>query len=113
MFKEVGVEAKVQFLEWATVFTQFRSAGFKDHMFTLGWVTSNADADYSMYALFHSKQIPPTGWNTSRYSNPKGDSLVEQARRNLNQTERGQQYREAQDSLAPQMVSIPAYNTKK
>ena len=40
-------------------------------MFTLGWVTSNADADYSMYALFHSKQIPPTGWNTSRYANPR------------------------------------------
>ena len=29
MFKEVGVEAKVQFLEWATVFTQFRSASLQ------------------------------------------------------------------------------------
>ena len=113
MFKEVGVEAKVQFLEWATVFTQFRSAGFKDHMFTLGWVTSNADADYSMYALFHSKQVPPTGWNTSRYANPKVDALVEQARRNLNQTEREKQYGEAQDILAREMVWIPVYNTKE
>ena len=53
-----------------------------------GWVTSNADADYSLYALFHSKQVPPTGWNTSRYANPKVDVLVEQARRSMNQTER-------------------------
>jgi len=113
MFKEVGVEAKVQFLEWATVFTQFRSAAFKDHMFTLGWVTSNADADYSMYALFHSKQVPPTGWNTSRYANPKVDTLVELARRNLNQTEREKQYGEAQDILAREMVWIPVYNTKE
>ena len=113
MFKEIGVEAKVQFLEWATVFTQVRSAAFHDHMFTLGWVTSNADADYSLYALFHSKQVPPTGWNTSRYANPRVDTLVEQARRNLNQTEREKQYGEVQDILAREMVWIPVYNTKE
>src|SRR5215831_18476518 len=113
MFKEVGVEAKVQFLEWATVFTQFRSASFNHQMFTLGWVTSNADADYSLYALFHSKQVPPTGWNTSRYANPKVDTLVEQARRSMNQAEREKLYGETQDILAKEMVWIPVYNTKE
>src|SRR6266536_1055079 len=113
MFKEVGVEAKVQFLEWATVFTQFRAATLNQHMFTLGWVTSNADADYSLYALFHSKQVPPTGWNTSRYANPKVDALVEQARRSMNQTEREKLYGETQDILAKEMVWIPVYNTKE
>src|SRR5215468_10329346 len=92
MFKEVGVEANVQFLEWAAVFTQVRSATLNHHLFTLGWVTSNADADYSLYALFHSKQVPPAGWNTSRYANPKVDADVEQARRSLNQTERERLY---------------------
>ena len=82
-------------------------------MFTLGWVTSNADADYSLYALFHSKQVPPTGWNTSRYANPKIDALVEQARRSMNQTEREKLYGEAQDILAKEMVWIPVYNTKE
>ena len=71
MLKDVGVEAKVQFLEWATVFPQLRAATLNHNLFTLGWVTSNADADYSLYALFHSKDAPPTGWNTSRYVNPK------------------------------------------
>src|SRR5262245_18735248 len=113
MFKEVGVEAKVQFLEWATVFTQFRSASFNHQMFTLGWVTSNADADYSLYALFHSKQVPPTGWNTSHYANPKVDGLVEQARRSMNQGEREKLYGETQDILAKEMVWIPVYNTKE
>ena len=79
-------------------------------MFTLGWVTSNADADYSLYALFHSKQVPPTGWNTSRYANPEVDTLVEQARRSLNQSEREKLYGEAQDILAKEMVWIPVYN---
>jgi len=113
MFKEVGVEAKVQVLEWAAVFQQVRGNPLNHHMFTLGWVTSNADADYSLYALFHSKQVPPEGWNTSRYANPRVDSLVEQARRSLNQTEREKLYGEVQDILAKEPVWIPVYTTKE
>jgi peptide/nickel transport system substrate-binding protein len=113
MFKEAGVEAKVQILEWASVFKQVREATLNHHLFTLGWVTSNADADYSMYALFHSKSVPPTGWNTSRYANPKVDTLIEQARRSLNQSEREKLYGEVQDILAKEMVWIPVYTTKE
>ena len=113
MFKDVGVEAKVQVLEWAAVFTQFRGNPLNHHMFTLGWVTSNADADYSLYALFHSKQMPPAGWNTSRYANARVDTLVEQARRSLNQSEREKLYFEVQDILAKEMVWIPVYTTKE
>jgi peptide/nickel transport system substrate-binding protein len=113
MFKDVGVEARVQILEWAAVFKQVRDAKLDHHMFTLGWVTSNADADYSLYALFHSKNVPPTGWNTSRYANPKVDALVEQARRSLNQSEREKLYFEVQDILAKEMVWIPVYTTKE
>jgi peptide/nickel transport system substrate-binding protein len=113
MFKEVGVEAKVQVLEWGAVFQQVRGNPLNHHMFTLGWVTSNADADYSLYALFHSKQVPPAGWNTSRYANARVDTLVEQARRSLNQTEREKLYGEVQDILAKEMVWIPVYTTKE
>jgi peptide/nickel transport system substrate-binding protein len=113
MLKDVGVEAKVQILEWAAVFKQVRDATLNYHLFTLGWVTSNADADYSLYALFHSKNPPPTGWNTSRYVNPKVDALIEQARRSLNQTEREKLYGEVQDILVKEMVWIPVYTTKE
>src|SRR5690349_3361338 len=97
MFKEVGIDARVQFLDWGTVFPQVRAATLNYNLFTLGWVTANADADYSLYALFHSKQTPPTGWNTSRYANPRVDPLVEQARKSLNQGEREKLYAEVQD----------------
>ena len=113
MLKDVGIEAKVQFLEWAAVFQQLRGATLAHNLFTLGWVTSNADADYSLYALFHSKGTPPTAWNTSRYANPKVDTLVEQARRSLNQSEREKLYGEVQDILAKEMVWIPVYTTKE
>ena len=111
MFKEIGVEAEVQFLEWATVFTQFRSAWFNHQMFTLGWVTSNADADSRCTPSSTSKQVPPTGWNLSRYANPRMDTLVEQARRA--ERRRETLYGEAQDILAKEMVWIPVYNTKE
>ena len=94
-------------LEGPAVFQQVRGNPFNHHMFTLGWVTSNADADYSLYALFHSKQVPPAGWNTSRYANARVDALVEQARRSLNQSEREKLYFEVQDILAKEMVWIP------
>jgi peptide/nickel transport system substrate-binding protein len=113
MFKEVGVEARVEFREWGTVFTQVRGNPLNQHLFTLGWVTANADADYSLYALFHSKQVPPTGWNTSRYANPKVDTLVEQARRSMSQPEREKLYGEVQDIVEKEMVWIPIYNTKE
>jgi len=113
MFREVGIEARVEFRDWATVFTQLRGATLNQHLFTLGWVTTNADADYSLYALFHSKQVPPAGWNTSRYANPRVDVLLEQARRSLNQPERERLYGEVQDILAREMVWIPIYNTKE
>jgi peptide/nickel transport system substrate-binding protein len=113
MLKDVGIEAKVQFLDWAAVFQQVRAATLSHHLFTLGWVTSNADADYSLYALFHSKQAPPAGWNTSRYANARVDALVEQARKSMNQAEREKLYGEVQDILAREMVWIPVYTTKE
>ncbi len=113
MLKDVGVEAKVQFLDWAAVFKEVRGETLGRHLFTLGWVTTNADADYSLYTLFHSKQTPPTGWNTSRYANPRVDPLLEQSRRSLNQAEREKMYADVQDILVKEMVWIPVYNTKE
>ena len=114
MFKEVGVEAKVQVLEWAAVFQQVRGNPLNHHMFTLGWVTSNADADYSLYALFHSKQVAAHGLEHARATRTPGSTrCVEQARRSLNQTEREKLYGEVQDILAKEMVWIPVYTTKE
>jgi peptide/nickel transport system substrate-binding protein len=113
MFKEVGVDARVEFREWATVFQQMRGDPFTPQLFTFGWVTTNADADYSLYALFHSKGTPPKGWNTSRYANPRVDQLLEQARRSVQQSERARMYGEVQDVLAKDLPWIPVYNTKE
>ena len=57
MWKEVGVDAKVEFREWATVFNEYNQTEFNRHNWTFGWATTNADADYSLFTLFHSKQL--------------------------------------------------------
>ena len=70
MWKEVGVDAKVEFREWATVFNEYNQTEFNRHNWTFGWATTNADADYSLFTLFHSKQLKPVGWNRTHFSNP-------------------------------------------
>ncbi|MDR7543089.1 MAG: ABC transporter substrate-binding protein [Armatimonadota bacterium] len=111
--REIGVRLDISFLEWATVFTHVRAATLDYHLFTLGWVTTTADADYSLLPMFRSDQAPPRGWNTWRYFNPEFDRLVDAARTNLNPREREELYGRAQDMIARDIMFIPWYTTKE
>src|SRR4029450_12642932 len=113
MSREVGVESKIETHDWATVFTQIRSDPLKHHLYTGAWLTVNGDADFTLFTRYHSKQLPPVGWNNYRYANPRVDALVEQARRSLNQDERERLYGDAQDIIVKEMVEIPVYNTQE
>ena len=113
MFKAIGVEAKLDFFEWATTFTALRKADLEYNLFTLGWLTTNADADYSLYAMFHSSQFSPKGWNNNRFKDDRVDVLLDSARSSQNREERVSQYHEAQDIIAESATWIPVYNTKE
>jgi peptide/nickel transport system substrate-binding protein len=113
MLREVGIETKIETGEWAAVFTQLRSDPFRHNLYTGSWLTVNVDADATLFTRYHSKQIPPVGWNNFRYANPRVDALVEQARRSLNQAERERLYGEAQDMIVKEIVQIPIYNTRE
>jgi len=111
--REVGVDARIQFLEWGAVFSQMRSANLDHHMYTFGWITTNNDADYTMFSSFLCKNAPPTGWNRARYCNPKVDELIEKARRSVDQAAREKMYAEAQSLMAKEPIWIPVANTKE
>ena len=111
MWKEIGVDDNVQFGEWGAVFSQFRAPKLDHQVFTFAWITTNADGDYSLYNLFHSKGAPPTMWNTYRYGNTGVDKLVEEARATLDAKKREKLYGDAQDILAKDMPLIPIYNS--
>ena len=64
-------------MEWGAYLEQ-TAAGNHD-MFILGWVTVTADADYGLYALFHSSQFGDPG-NRTFWSTPEVDRLLEAGR---------------------------------
>ena len=113
MWKSIGVDATLEFFEWAATFTMLRKPELNYNVYCLGWVTTNRDADYSLYAMFHSSQFSPKGWNRNRYRNATADKLLDEARSSQDRAERKSKYAEVQDLLAESAAWIPIYNTKE
>jgi len=82
MLAEVGVNATLTTYDWGTYLdTVIVPPEQAEHdMYMLGWGTVTLDADYGLYALFHSSQWPPVGNNVSYYANDEVDELLDKAR---------------------------------
>ena len=93
---EIGIQADIEVLEWGTYLAN-TAAGLHD-MFILGWATVTADADYGLYALFHSSQHGSAG-NRTFYTNPRVDELLDFARSTSDQDARLKAYYEVQEIL--------------
>ncbi len=65
-------------------------------MYLLGWGTVTVDADYGLYALFHSSQWPPGPFNRGYYKNEAVDKLLDEARATADPATRKRLYAEAQ-----------------
>lgn len=101
--KEVGVDAAIDIVEWGAYLDR-TSAGEHD-MFILGWVTVTGDADYGLYALYHSSQHGGAG-NRTFYDNPEVDKLLEEGRTSGEESNRFEVYTKAQEIIvndAPQL----------
>lgn len=109
--RQVGIQLELDTFEWATTFSMLRDDPLDYHMFTFGWLTTTADADYTLFSNYYSSEFPPGGWNTWRYSNPQVDELLEAARRSVDTEERKKLYAEVQAILAEDLPTIPLYNT--
>jgi peptide/nickel transport system substrate-binding protein len=94
--REVGLNAELRTLEWAQYVPHVRRpAPENDVQFAmLGWGTVTMDADYGLFALFHSSEHPP-GFNGSFYDNPEVDRLLDEARIVVDEEERRRLYDEA------------------
>lgn len=90
--KELGIDLEIQVLEWGA-YLEKTAAGEHD-MFILGWSNPTGDADYGLYALFHSSQHGDPG-NRSFYSNSEVDALLDAGRREADQDKRLGIYQEA------------------
>ncbi|TVT27786.1 glutathione ABC transporter substrate-binding protein [Salinicoccus cyprini] len=84
--------------------------GGGDHeMFIGGWGTVTLDADYGLYALFHSSNIGTSG-NRSRYQNSEVDALLDEARSETDPEQRLALYEETQQILLDESPVIPIYH---
>jgi peptide/nickel transport system substrate-binding protein len=68
-------------------------------MYMLGWGTVTGDADYGLWALFHTSEHVPDGSNRSFYSNETVDTLLEQGRSVADAGERESIYADAIDLI--------------
>ena len=92
----IGIQVDVQVVEWGT-YLDDTAAGLHD-MFILGWVTVTGDADYGLYALFHSSQFGAPG-NRTFYANERVDELLDAARVETDPDARVALYHEAQEII--------------
>jgi peptide/nickel transport system substrate-binding protein len=97
LLRRVGVEARLVTMEFGTYVATIRGPKAIDEiqMSMLGWGTITGDADYGLYALFHSSQWPPLFFNTAFYKNERVDALLDQGRTTMDQDARNRIYRDA------------------
>ncbi len=95
--RDVGIALDIRTFEFATFFADVTSGAFQ--LYSLRWIGGNEDPDIFEYS-FHSNRFPPKGANRGFYSNPRVDSLIDQARRETDQNVRKQLYAEVQEVLA-------------
>jgi peptide/nickel transport system substrate-binding protein len=95
--REIGLDVELRTLEWPQYVPHVRKtkADGNDVQFAmLGWGTPTMDADYALFALFHSTEHPP-GFNGAFYNNPEVDALLDEARSTLDATARLEAYKKA------------------
>lgn len=89
---EVGVNLKLETLEWGAFLATRRSADNQD-MGMVGWSGDNGDPDNFLYEMFSTDMIPVG--NTSHYSNPELDDILITARTVTDPEERARLYEQA------------------
>jgi peptide/nickel transport system substrate-binding protein len=97
--RDVGIALDIRTFEFATFFADVTSGAFQ--LYSLRWIGGNEDPDI-FESCFHSNRFPPKGANRGFYSNPRIDSLIDEARREPDQNVRKPLYAEVQEILAQQ-----------
>lgn len=82
--KEIGIDANIRVLEWASFLGRFIKPKEFD-VVVLGWSLS---LDPDQYSIWHSSQQAPGQFNFISYSNPQVDQLLEAGRLELDPDKR-------------------------
>jgi peptide/nickel transport system substrate-binding protein len=94
--ERVGIELDVRSYEFATMYADVLKGNFQ--LFTLQWV-GVSDPDM-LRRVFHSRQMPPNGFNRGYYENPDVDRLIDAAMAATTDQDRRRLYGQAQRVIA-------------
>lgn len=97
---ELNIDVEIEQFEWGA-YLDILATGDQD-MFIHGWTTVTGDADYGLYALFHTDSIDASG-NRTWYSNPELDDLLDEGRTEPDEDVRYDAYTEAQEILVDEV----------
>jgi peptide/nickel transport system substrate-binding protein len=100
----VGIALDVRTYEFATLYADVLKGSFQ--LFTLQWVGGAvADPDI-LRRVFHSGQVPPTGFNRSFFGDPHVDHLLDEASLTADDMKRREIYSEVQKVIAEEQPYI-------
>ncbi len=92
--KGIGIDLEIKVVEWGA-YLESTGKGEQD-MFILGWSNATGDADYNQYFNYHTEAHGSVG-NRFFYSNPEVDKLINEGRRESDETKRKAIYEKAQE----------------
>ncbi|GBE57579.1 heme-binding protein A precursor [bacterium BMS3Abin01] len=101
--KEVGVNVELNGMEFGAFLDDMMSG--KLSFFIISWSADYPTVDTFLYTLFHSMNIG--GPNVANYDNSEVDSLLDQARSDMNAEERVKTYNEAERKIMADAPIIP------
>jgi MoxR-like ATPase len=106
--RRVGIDLDVRLYEFATVFADILKGNFQ--IMSLQWVGGAVIDPDILRRVFHSTQVPPSGFNRGHYQNLEVDRLLDLASAALEEAERKKYYSAAQRLIAEDAVYIPIWN---
>lgn len=105
MLSEVGIDVKLRVQEYAAYAEQVLQDDLE--LYLTSWGTVTLDADYTLYAFFHSSEIPEN--NSSRYRVAAIDALLDDARDTPDDAVRAADYRDVQETVLTDVPMITLY----
>ncbi len=108
---EVGVQAEFQVQEWSSYVGQILERQVPTDSYLIGWGNSNFDADRTLFTMLYGGTVEggPEQAVFSYFQNEDYDPLILQARQTLDEGERLELYRQAQEIVAEQAPWIFLY----
>jgi len=90
---EVGIKVEIVSYEWGEYIKRARNG--EHDMMLFGWIANNVDPDDFLRSSWMCSQVG-TGYNFSRWCNPRFDELLQLGKTTMAPDQRGAYYREAQ-----------------